>query len=81
MVGFCCELSMNMNAPLFYSHFKNYFIGECMYINIDEIDVQVIVVAQVSHIDLSEYALRSLLWLFMNLSVCVCVCVRVCVCD
>jgi len=36
--GFYCELSMNMNVPLFYSHVDNCFIGECMYIKIDKID-------------------------------------------
>jgi len=44
MVGFCCELSMNMNVPLFYSHVENIIIGECMYINIDGIDPYVYVV-------------------------------------
>jgi len=39
-----------------------------MYININEIDMQVIVVAPMSHIKLSKYALRFLSWLFVNLN-------------
>jgi len=38
MIGVCCELPMNMNVPLFYSHDENNYMGEYMYNNIDEID-------------------------------------------
>jgi len=57
---------MNMYVLLFYSHVENCFIDEYMYINIDEIDMQVDV--QISHIELYEYALSFMSWLLVNLN-------------